>query len=61
MKSKPLKSEKDRVQKDSVHLWKPLLKKVPTLEDPKSVKKVVSPTEKSKVGSTKDVTDSDKK
>jgi hypothetical protein len=43
LKSKPLKSEKDRVHKDSGHLWKPLVRKIPTLEEPKIVKKIALP------------------
>lgn len=43
LKSKPLKSEKDRVHNDIGNLLKPLVRKIPTLEEPKLVKKIASP------------------
>ena len=61
MKSKPLKSEKDRVLKDSAQLWRPLLRKVPNLEPPKPVKKTASPSSKKLISLSQSVTDSSKK
>lgn len=61
MKSKPLKSEKDRVLKDPAQLWRPLLRKVPNLEPPKPVKKIAGPSSKKQSSPSQTVTDSPKK